>query len=168
MNLTIIVPNCRDREMLHRIAKSGLGKDEIIRLKVTSRTVKVVLDKAIENAIYDDILIVNPKNIKIQTKNNSIDIFRDNGLIFTDMRDNAVSSISSIKFNKKHFTFTNNNNIKNIYEYIKDLADEMSDNETKNFTTSKKPKTIEKNPSKLSKKFNNRKPKILFICDVKD
>ena len=154
MNLTIIVPNCRDREMLHRIAKSGLGKDEIIRLKVTSRTVKVVLDKAIENAIYDDILIVNPKNIKIKTKDNSIDRFRVDEVVLTETKNSKVSRISSIKFNRSDFK-SNDSNIRNIYKYIANLVNEIDGSSISPIETFKPPK-----------RYNEHKPKILFITDV--
>lgn len=144
-----------------------MDDDEITRLKITSRTVKDVLDKAVENAKYDDILVVNPKNIKIQTSNAHIDRFRDDKVIFTEMKDNAVSSISSVKFNKKYFRMGDNTDIKNVYEYIMDLANNISNEPIQ---TKIEPAQSNQKSTKYKKKTPpspNKLPKILFICDVK-
>lgn len=127
MNLTIILPNISNKELIIKLNKEKRIEDELICFKNSSTIFNKLLNNEIYTANYDNILLLNYVDHNILYNKNILDMFRTENTVITNLKENnKISKISSIKFNRKNIKLPDEE-IRNLIDYIKKIFYDLND-----------------------------------------
>ena len=172
MKLSVIITRTGNKELLNSIERRMGRDDEIISFNTNSSNIKNKIDKAIDDTIHDNILIVNTKDNYL-SREEYVDMFKKEGIVVSNLKpDKTVGIKSSLKFNKNTFNIFNFK-AKNVIEYIEKLRNIMLKEDSNEFIIRKKdiPKKVKKRYSSNKRKETKPedwdiKPRIMLITDV--